>query len=766
MTFFMSLSLLFIASVILGNNLSVAETGSFSLDRYPRAACDPKYSEINPQHSMCLDDVGTPVTLTQAEKQSIVDMHNSLRELQGLPQATNMQKIVWDEEIAKVASKWVNQCGSGATAHEDSSDKREVPSLPGVPIGQNAANGYATFEDAVQGWYDEVKDFSYGQTMDIGLIGHFTQIVNANVARIGCGKAMCNGRPHYVCDYAKAQLFDELSKPYETGSITAQCRNNANSSGKLCDCSGKICLNGGTIDLATCTCACVALYKGSDCSELNCPAEDGQFCNNGYKKEFCDKYSNVPTECPYMCDICKAESSCNLNCQNGGILDSVDCRCSCVGDYSGDQCETAPPCTLTCDVNGNLISSGAECRCQCRNGYTGTNCQTPPPCTLTCDVNGDLISSGAECRCQCRNGYTGTNCQTPPLCDLNCGSNGDLVQSNSGCSCQCRNDYVGVKCEIAPTLECRRMCTNDGVLNTLACTCSCPDGYSGLSCEVAPPDTCGFSCANGGKLRSTECRCDCPDRYTGFSCGVDLCSTKDHPWCRHLIIGQLSTCNSGLKRLCPTKCRLCGEQQDCAVTACPMGEYFHRGKCTCIPLKVSCEQGDNAVCKIFFRGGLIPIEFCFGEMGSSVCPKSCGFCGAPACTKRCKNGGKLNLNECSCECPLPYVGIECQTDMCLKPAEMACGSLTSNLPQSACPEFLQSKCPHHCGVCSAPCSGTICLLGEMLIETDCSCKNLAADCNTGDQMLCQFYVTHSDVTQQCLDLPSGIICAKKCGYCG
>ncbi|XP_050414043.1 multiple epidermal growth factor-like domains protein 10 isoform X3 [Patella vulgata] len=586
MTFFMSLSLLFVASVILDNNLSVAETGRVSLHRYRRAACDPKYSEINPQHSMCLDDVGTPVTLTQAEKQSIVDMHNNLRELQDLPQATNMQKIVWDEDIAKVASKWVNQCGSGATAHEDSSDKREVPSLPGVHIGQNAANGYATFEDAVQGWYDEVKDFSYGQTMEIGLIGHFTQIVNANVARIGCGKAMCNGTPHYVCDYAKAQMFDELSKPYETGSIAAQCPNNVDSSGKLCDCGGKICLNGGTIDLATCTCACLTLYKGSDCSELNCPANDGQFCNNGYEKAHCGIYSNVPTECPYMCDICQAGSSCNLNCQNGGILDSVNCRCTCVGDYSGDQCET------------------------------------------------------------------------------------------------------------------------------------------------------------------------------------DLCSTRDHPWCTYINIGQPSTCNDGLKRFCPTKCGLCGEQQGCAITACPTGEYFHREKCTCIPLKVSCEQDDNAVCEIFFRGGLFPIEFCFGEMGSSVCPKSCGFCGAPACTKICKNGGKLNFNECSCECPLPYVGIECQTDMCSRPAVMACGSLTANLSPSACPEFLQPKCPHHCGICPAPCSGTICLPGEMLIETDCSCKNMAADCSTGDHILCQFYVTHSDVTQQCLDLPSGIICATKCGYCG
>ncbi|XP_050414042.1 fibropellin-1 isoform X2 [Patella vulgata] len=691
MTFFMSLSLLFVASVILDNNLSVAETGRVSLHRYRRAACDPKYSEINPQHSMCLDDVGTPVTLTQAEKQSIVDMHNNLRELQDLPQATNMQKIVWDEDIAKVASKWVNQCGSGATAHEDSSDKREVPSLPGVHIGQNAANGYATFEDAVQGWYDEVKDFSYGQTMEIGLIGHFTQIVNANVARIGCGKAMCNGTPHYVCDYAKAQMFDELSKPYETGSIAAQCPNNVDSSGKLCDCGGKICLNGGTIDLATCTCACLTLYKGSDCSELNCPANDGQFCNNGYEKAHCGIYSNVPTECPYMCDICQAGSSCNLNCQNGGILDSVNCRCTCVGDYSGDQCETAPLCTLTCDVNGDLISSGTECRCQCRNGYTGTNCQTPPPCTLTCDVNGDLISSGTECRCQCRNGYTGTNCQTPPPCtlscdvngdlissgtecrcqcrngytgtncqtpppctlscdvngdlissgtecrcqcrngytgtncqtpppctlscgdngdlistntecrcqcrngytgttcllappcDLNCESNGDLIQSNSGCTCQCRNNYVGARCEIAPTLECRRTCKNDGVLNSVACTCSCPAGYSGLSCEVAPPNTCGFSCANGGKLRSTECQCDCPDRYTGFSCGVDLCSTRDHPWCTYINIGQPSTCNDGLKRFCPTKCGLCGEQQaPTCLIPCRNGGRLDFARCRCI----------------------------------------------------------------------------------------------------------------------------------------------------------------------------------------
>ncbi|ESO95763.1 hypothetical protein LOTGIDRAFT_89386, partial [Lottia gigantea] len=71
------------------------------------------------------------------------------------------------------------------------------------------------------------------------------------------------------------------------------------------DCNGLICLNKGTIDLKTCTCSCDGLYKGTTCDQLNCPAEDGQFCRTQWPPEYCSKFSNVPTDCPYMCGLCK-----------------------------------------------------------------------------------------------------------------------------------------------------------------------------------------------------------------------------------------------------------------------------------------------------------------------------------------------------------------------------------------------------------------------------------------------------------------------------
>ncbi len=41
------------------------------------------------------------------------------------------------------------------------------------------------------------------------------------------------------------------------------------------DCGGKLCYNGGTLDLETCTCQCDDLYKGDHCEKRECRAVQG-----------------------------------------------------------------------------------------------------------------------------------------------------------------------------------------------------------------------------------------------------------------------------------------------------------------------------------------------------------------------------------------------------------------------------------------------------------------------------------------------------------
>lgn len=66
---------------------------------------------------------GTPVSrgITDADREAIMDMHNKLRnrvaegkETRGpigpQPPAANMRMLEWDEELAKVAQRWADQC--------------------------------------------------------------------------------------------------------------------------------------------------------------------------------------------------------------------------------------------------------------------------------------------------------------------------------------------------------------------------------------------------------------------------------------------------------------------------------------------------------------------------------------------------------------------------------------------------------------------------------------------------------------------------------
>ena len=93
--------------------------------------------------------------------------HNELRQrvAAGLetngtqPPASNMRKLVWNEEIAMIAQKWANQCKFG---HDKSRNKCD-----GTYVGQNAfwsSQVLKTEEEqlngvvaAVKSWYSEVE---------------------------------------------------------------------------------------------------------------------------------------------------------------------------------------------------------------------------------------------------------------------------------------------------------------------------------------------------------------------------------------------------------------------------------------------------------------------------------------------------------------------------------------------------------------------------------------------------------------------------------
>jgi len=208
-------------------------------------------------HTMCKYEAGakascgdvkvTGVT-NQAVKDAIVKKHNELRskvakgkETRGVdgsqPKASNMRKLVWNDELAEVAQRWVDQCVSGH-------DKNRRTETFSSGVGQNWAwQGNWKMDEQieiapimVERWYDEVKDitnkavdsFSSNNavTGSTGVIGHYTQVVWADTTDVGCGymTAKNNGRFEtvLVCNYGPAGNWNGAAV-YKRGRPGSKC---------------------------------------------------------------------------------------------------------------------------------------------------------------------------------------------------------------------------------------------------------------------------------------------------------------------------------------------------------------------------------------------------------------------------------------------------------------------------------------------------------------------------------------------------------------
>ncbi|XP_056004986.1 cysteine-rich venom protein latisemin-like [Ostrea edulis] len=265
-------------------------------------SCAKKY-EVIPNHSACLPKSSTASAsgVSDADKRAIVDKHNEFRS--GVqPTAVAMAKMSWDDEIAMVAQKYADACKG--LVH-DGGRQRGIPGR--FSVGQNLAS--ASYDlgwpKVVKLWYDEVKDFTLGGTNQLSLVGHYTQVVWAKSIKIGCGYAICGSTRSYVCNYGPGGNLD-INNPYTSGTSCSQCQSNC--ANNLCDCQGKACENGGTMDFNTCTCTCKTpstTYFGPSC-RLNCTGQkDASYlCGPQYTPVMCGTYTNVPVDCPAMCDVC------------------------------------------------------------------------------------------------------------------------------------------------------------------------------------------------------------------------------------------------------------------------------------------------------------------------------------------------------------------------------------------------------------------------------------------------------------------------------
>jgi uncharacterized protein YkwD len=128
----------------------------------------------------------------------VLAVHNSERALVGVPALTS------DSDLTTAAEEWAQRLAqTGVLAHSPQSSR------PGE--GENLAMGTAgahSAADLAGSWAAEKSNFVDGifpnvsRTGNWTAVGHYTQMVWRNTARIGCGTATGGGNLYLVCRYA------------------------------------------------------------------------------------------------------------------------------------------------------------------------------------------------------------------------------------------------------------------------------------------------------------------------------------------------------------------------------------------------------------------------------------------------------------------------------------------------------------------------------------------------------------------------------------
>ncbi|KAJ7345721.1 hypothetical protein JRQ81_001671 [Phrynocephalus forsythii] len=166
---------------------------------------------------------GKVANFPEAIKEEIINKLNAVRG--GVkPTATNMMKMVWNENAAENAGKWARKCRTTASPKEERT-------VDGVLCGDTRLQTtYPTsWSDIIDLWNRKASNFKYGSgAIDPRKdIYTYTQIIWHNSNQVGCTMAFCPENEYnflYICRYCPAGNYvDEISTPYKEGLPCADC---------------------------------------------------------------------------------------------------------------------------------------------------------------------------------------------------------------------------------------------------------------------------------------------------------------------------------------------------------------------------------------------------------------------------------------------------------------------------------------------------------------------------------------------------------------
>ena len=151
------------------------------------------------------------------------------------PQAANMHKMVWDNDLERIAKDFAGKC---IVAHNPERHK-EAKRFDWV--GENIAWGTGSCGDkdcgdvyeGVKRWFTESKSYNFDTGECSGKCTLYTQMVWWESNKLGCGAKRCGDRTILVCNYAPGGNYVG-QRPYTAGKPCSKCSDNQTCEDNLC----------------------------------------------------------------------------------------------------------------------------------------------------------------------------------------------------------------------------------------------------------------------------------------------------------------------------------------------------------------------------------------------------------------------------------------------------------------------------------------------------------------------------------------------------
>uniref|UniRef100_A0A3P8W712 Tenascin Ca n=1 Tax=Cynoglossus semilaevis TaxID=244447 RepID=A0A3P8W712_CYNSE len=403
------------------------------------------------------------------------------------------------------------------------------------------------------------------------------------------------------------------------------------------------CNGHGNYSTDTCGCVCAPGWKGTNCTEPECPSNcldrglcvDGKCqCFKGFSGENCS-LEVCPVDCGahgrcvgsvcvcsdgFLGENC-SETKCLNNCQGRGQCSDGNCVCD--DPWTGADCSELI-CPKHCNDHGRCVNG----TCYCDEGYTGEDC-SERTCPNHCQGNGFCVDG----KCFCSAGYSGEDCSVL-TCLHDCNGRGTCFNG----MCICDTGYQGEDCS---QLACLNNCNNRG--QCINGQCACDVGFQGADCSEL---SCPRDCRQRGRCVNGQCVCD--EGYAGEDCSVKTCPANCHG--RGECIDGLCACHAGFTGV------------DCSELSCP-NNCHSRGRCV----------GGQCVCDEGFSGEDCSQKACpndcmaQGQCLDGVCVCKEGYsgddCSILACPENCNDRGRCIKGKCSCTSG--YEGESCEKLSCL-----------------------------------------------------------------------------------------------------